>query len=109
MAYLIGNEVAEIKRQIKYLESRMTGESTRLVDHYVQELYKNQDDWVMIHDHFNTREADYILFEKVIKRMKNEHPGDVIEYDRSKCAIKLYRSERDFITEQINELKAQLL
>ncbi len=109
MAYLIGNEVAEIKHQIKYLESRMTGESTRLVDHYVQELYKNQGNWVMIHDHFKTSQANRILFEKVVKRMQNEHPGDAIEYDRSKCAIKLCKSERDFITEKINELKAKLL
>lgn len=60
----------------KFLEEnndRATGRTTRLVDSYIQELFNNKGSYIDIKDHYNSREADRILVNKIEKRLQSEH------------------------------------
>lgn len=59
---------------------RATGNSTRLVDKYIQELFNNQDYFIKITDHFNNFKSNKYLVERILKRMHNEHPHNIIKY-----------------------------
>lgn len=50
---------------------RSTGRTTRLVDHYIQELFTKGE--AIIIDHFNTRNENKELAKKVLNRLNNEH------------------------------------
>ncbi len=79
----------ELTSSIKSEFGRMTGRTTRIVDEFVQMLYKNEGKWVVIYDHFPSDNNDRIVLEKVITRMKIEHPQDKLEIDRSRNRLKL--------------------
>ena len=60
----------------KFLEEnndRGTGRTTRLIDSYIQELFNNKGSHIDIKDHYNSREADRILVNKIEKRLQSEH------------------------------------
>lgn len=58
------------------MEDRATGRSTRLVDMYVQEFFTSpQGTSVLILDHWDDPRAHRSLLDRVISRLRIEHPG----------------------------------
>ena len=53
--------------------NRATGRTTRLVDYYIQELFKHPNEEVEIIDHINTQQSNIHLTQLVLQRMYNEH------------------------------------
>ena len=58
------------------MEDRATGRSTRLVDKYVQEFFTNPSGiGVCVLDHWDDIREHKLLLDRVISRLKIEHPG----------------------------------
>lgn len=55
---------------------RGTGRTTRLVDEYIQYLYDNLDQPVVVIDHHDGFGGSRYLTERIVNRIKNEHPHD---------------------------------
>lgn len=75
-------------------DNRRIGNSTRLADYYIQELFTKG--YVTIEDHFPHRKAHELLFKKVRRRLEIEHSGMIVsnsrvEFDTNKLTIKLKR------------------
>lgn len=68
---------------------RAVGNSTRLLDHYVQKLFNKG--YVKIVDHYENTEASEHLFFKFLKRLKLEHPGVRLEANRLNRTVRLKR------------------
>jgi len=88
---------------IEAIRRRMTGRTTKMVDEFVQKLYKNEGEWVEMYDHFPSMQASRMVLEKVIKRMQIEHPQDKIEIDKLNNRIKLTWCLRDGLCAEIDE------
>jgi hypothetical protein len=76
--------------QVINAELRASGRTTRLVDEQIQELFTNG--CVLVIDHYPTREAARMVFDKVLRRLDFEHSlrvGRGLEIDRSSFAIKI--------------------
>ena len=55
---------------------RKSGRTTRLIDDYIQLLFTtDKGSLIKVRDHFPTNDAHRMLMDKIIERMKNEHPG----------------------------------
>ena len=72
---------------------RATGRTTRLVDEYVQILFKNvleeDNKYISIHDHYPSRMATRMLIDKIRNRIKNEHNLECeVSNDGTKMRIK---------------------
>jgi len=52
-------------------EERMTGNSTRLADWYIQELFTSGS--ITVKDHINHIHSDADLFNKIYRRLRFEH------------------------------------
>lgn len=50
---------------------RMTGNSTRRIDFYIQKLFTEKE--VKIQDHYPDKKADKYLFNRVLNRLEFEH------------------------------------
>jgi hypothetical protein len=58
---------------------RQSGQSTRLLDQYIQEFFTKGS--VRVIDHHGTRDAHRLLLEKFIKRLHAEHRGVLYRID----------------------------
>ena len=54
-------------------EGRGVGNTTRLIDYYVQELFNNSGKWVSIVDHTPSLRNDMELAYRITKRIADEH------------------------------------
>lgn len=85
----------------KFLQSvepiilHMTGRTTRMVDEFVQKLYKNEGEWVKIYDHYPSNNDHRMIMQKIIKRIEFEHPSDKLEIDKLNNRLKLTWCQRD--------------
>lgn len=79
--------MSELKEIIE--PGRRVGNTTRLIDYYVQELFNNFEQEIEIRDHFPHRRADEFLIERLVKRIRSEHPSFEYEINRNKRTIKL--------------------
>lgn len=71
-------------------EKRKSGRSTRLVDQYIQLLFEvDKGTNVKVRDHYPSNDAHRQLLDRIIKRLKNEHPDLQFEYDVRERTIKL--------------------
>ena len=102
------NRKTELLERLVQLANRATGESTRLADKYIQELYENQNEWVVIYGHFPSREADRQLLEIIMRRMSLEHGIDKIKVDRIKNRLKLISYSRDAIREEMEKINEEM-
>lgn len=62
----------QILELIEELTVRGTGRTTRLVDQAIQDLFTKGV--VLVKDHFDDRQADRYLTERIKKRLDYEHP-----------------------------------
>ena len=93
-----------IKQQVCELMGRMTGETTRLTDSYIQDLYKKQGEWITVVDHYATINANRMLLEKIIRRMQNEHPSDEISVDMHRNRIRLITCQHDNLLSELPQI-----
>ena len=71
-------------------EKRKSGRSTRLIDQYIQLLFEvDKGTNVKVRDHYPSNDAHRQLLDRIIKRLKNEHPDLQFEYDVRERTIKL--------------------
>lgn len=96
-------EDKEFLQSIEAIRPRMTGRTTRMVDEFIQKLYKNEGEWVPIYDHYPSIQAHRMMLQKVIKRMEFEHPSDKFEIDKLNNSIKLTWCQRDGLWAEIDE------
>lgn len=61
------------KNDAEDIEQRASGRSTRLLDSYIQELFKNKSAEVIDHD--DAQQSHSLLCNKLIQRLINEHQG----------------------------------
>lgn len=54
---------------------RHTGRTTRRCDAFIQKLFQNVGKEIQIYDHYVTYSSDKMLAEKIINRLKLEHPN----------------------------------
>jgi hypothetical protein len=72
----------------RYGRERATGRSTRLIDKYIQEFFTNPiGEAVYVSDHWNDIKAHKTLLERVVSRLKIEHPGVKYSIDRVSNSI----------------------
>ena len=102
------DERTAILEEIASFGGRCTGESTRLMDSYIQELYNHKGEWIKIVDHYGTPAANKILLGRIAKRMADEHPFDTIEVNNPNNSIKLVHSVNDSINDRIKILRSYL-
>ena len=88
---------------IESIRRRMTGMTTRMVDEFIQKLYKKEGEWVEIYDHYPSRNADRMIMEKIIRRMQFEHPQDKIEIDKLNNRLKLTWCQKDGLWSKIDD------
>lgn len=71
-------------------DKRKSGRSTRLVDQYIQLLFEvDKGTNVKVRDHYPSNDAHRQLLDRIIKRLKNEHPDLQFEYDVRERTIKI--------------------
>ena len=75
---LLIDEKMKLIRESCELTCRATGETTRLIDYYIQELYKNYKEWILVEDHYDSKNSHKILINAIMKRMGIEHPQDKV-------------------------------
>lgn len=68
---------------------RRTGNTTRLVDQFIQDLFIYGE--CKVYDHYPTRQASMMVYESVLKRLRNEHNHvwDHLEINKSRLTIRL--------------------
>lgn len=74
---------------------RAVGNSTRLADYYIQELFEKGT--VEIRDHCRSTKTDILLFDKIMKRLHLEHPSffsNMVEVNRKSCTLKLKEDKK---------------
>ena len=71
MSGIVGGFEPQDLTQNKY---RCTGRTTRLCDDLIQKLFQNVGEEIQICDHYITYSSDKMLTEKIINRLKLEHP-----------------------------------
>lgn len=71
MSDIVGGFASQDLMQNKY---RRTGRTTRLCDDLIQKLFQNVGKEIQICDHYITYSSDEMLAEKIINRLKLEHP-----------------------------------
>ena len=96
-------EDKEFLQSIEAIRPRMTGRSTRMVDEFIQKLYKNEGEWVEVYDHYPSINASKMVLAKVSRRMLFEHPQDKIDIDKLNNRIKLTWCQRDGLWTEIDE------
>jgi hypothetical protein len=64
---------------------RQSGRSTRLIDRYIQDLFTFGT--VTVRDHYDNDRNHIILFDRVKKRLKDEHQTVTYSYDITKLTI----------------------
>lgn len=72
------------------VDGRRMGNSTRVADHAIQELFSGKK--IHVQDHWeNGRhdKANKFLFRTIMDRLKMEHPGQRIKFDEFKLTIEL--------------------
>ena len=70
-------------------DNRKSGRTTRLIDNYIQLLFEvDKGELIKVRDHYPSNDAHRQLLDKIIKRLKNEHPGMQFEYDVRERTIK---------------------
>lgn len=57
--------------------NRCTGESTRLVDYYIQKIFNNPHQPILIKGHLENTNEDKDTFKRVWRRLCFEHRADV--------------------------------
>jgi DUF438 domain-containing protein len=108
---LLKEERLSLIREKCEICSRATGETTRLIDYYIQELYKNYKEWVLIEDHYHSRNAQLNLINSIKKRMGIEHPSDILEYatDEGKHLLKLkHCSSKEYKKQELKRINERL-
>ncbi len=69
---------------------RAVGNTTRLVDYYIQELFNNFGKFIKVRDHYPLREADEYLYHRILNRLVIEHgPRVKVSTDWQKLKIKI--------------------
>lgn len=76
----------------KITEKRADGNTTRLVDYYIQELFNNFGNFVIIKDHHDDQRSHKNLLNKVLKRLELEHKNIIVYVNRIKNSITLLKS-----------------
>lgn len=75
----------------QWIPGRMVGNSTRMIDLIIQLLFDGKK--VQVKDHYDrgsSMKANAILFDRVLRRLFREHPGqmkDHVKYDKEKLTI----------------------
>lgn len=55
---------------------RKSGRTTRLIDDYIQLLFTTEKgSLIKVRDHFPSNDAHRMLIDKIVSRLKTEHPG----------------------------------
>lgn len=67
---------------------RATGRTTRLADEYIQKLFNNPGEWVLITDHYPSRRAYESLMMIICRRVAYEHQI-VLDFDRCNCSLRI--------------------
>lgn len=76
---------------------RATGQTTRKVDELVYKFFTAPyGEWIAVVDHYVGRMADYMLFNKFMKRMEIEHPWVEVEYRKSVNPIVVRRKNKTY-------------
>ena len=70
-----------------YGVTRMIGNTTRLVDYYIQLLFTKKE--ITVRDHHDNNAAHLELFNRIINRMESEHGRLKLEIHKSNLTIKL--------------------
>lgn len=71
MSAIVGGFAPQDLMQDKY---RCTGRTTRLCDAFIQKLFQNVGKEIQIYDHYVAYSSDKMLTEKIVNRLKLEHP-----------------------------------
>lgn len=58
---------------------KSTGRTTRLIDYYIQQLFQNKGEYVVICDHYDSVNSHRRLFDLIVNRLQTEHPGVAFE------------------------------
>ena len=97
----------ELQEITKGKHIRRSGETTRLADSHIQDLFNFGE--TVVHDHYNTNLSHKELFDKVLSRLKTEHkqhfhPNSTIRIDFDKRTFKLWltREGKKAITNKIS-------
>ena len=103
------NRRNNLQSQVIDLKYRATGRTTRLVDEYIQQIYNNQGEWVRIADHYPSKQADKVVFDKVCGRLKYEHSRDEFKVRRMYgFEIMLVKCARDGVVEEMSRLNKEI-
>lgn len=105
----------ELMRYLYELKNRHTGRTTRLVDEYIQELFRNRGEFIEIVDHYRGIQAAEMVARRICARLKHEHgvTDDDLEVRRGfggNISMKLEKKDRrSSIEDEILAIEAELL
>ena len=104
------NRKSELIGQLIELSGRSRGRTTRIIDEYIQELYRHEGEWIEIKDHFASPRADRMVLNKIVARMALEHPSDKVNVDKSRKIprIMLVTCNRDSLMTEIKRLQHEI-
>lgn len=89
-------------------DNRVCGKSTRLIDYYIQELFENIDNWVLIQDHYPQNNNHALLCKRIAKRLYIEHDikvqMDILNFKLKISSIgKKVETNNEFVDKLRNE------
>lgn len=104
------NRKSELIGQLVELSGRLRGRTTRIIDEYIQELYRHYGKWIEIKDHYPSPQSDHIVLNKIMARMELEHPGDKVKVNKSRKTprIMLVTCKHDSLMTEIKRLQHEI-
>lgn len=79
-------------KPIKISSLRCSGRTTRLIDHYIQELFTTGE--AILGDHFDSPEARKCLFSRLANRLSNEHQVMLVQDWRNPNRVLISRDNQ---------------
>lgn len=93
--------------ELNYLQHRINGASTRILDGLVQEFFnKPMGEKIYVQDHYGTRQADRFLMDRLARRIEDEHHCKFkIGSDRGFYIIRTEPTYHELILQEIERRK----
>lgn len=63
----------EAERKTAELNIRASGRTTRRVDKYIQDLFNSNGEWIVVLDHYPTKQAAKMVVDMIRRRLEIEH------------------------------------
>ena len=106
----IRRELLALQERICELRYRASGRTTRIADDYIQEIFRNPDEWTNIYDHWPEKRAAKFLTDRIRRRLEAEHGLETeVKSINKGFAIRLKNYKKPDFSEELKQMEQQFM